>query len=81
MTPFNIKMNSLKANSVPLLHVSVNHGFSVHFEILELSLISSFPSSSILRHQIPFVPLLEYLFLLLSLCLTLVWFLNKSFLL
>lgn len=72
MTPFNIKMNSLKANSVPLLHVSVNHGFSVHLEILELSLISSFPSSSILRHQIPFVPLLEYLLLLLSLCLTLV---------
>lgn len=64
MTPFNIKMNSLKANSIPNLHVSVHSVFSVNLDTFEeLSLISLFPSSSILRHQILFIPLLEHLFL------------------
>lgn len=49
--------------STPYLHNSIHRDFSVRLDTLEeLSLISPFPSPSILRHQILLIPLLEYLF-------------------
>lgn len=63
MTTFNIKMSSnIKMSFTSYLHNSVNCDFSVRLDTLEeLSLISSFPLASILRHQILFIPLLECL--------------------
>lgn len=70
MTPFNIKMNSLKADSTPHLQVSVKSSFLVNLDILEeSSLIFILPSSSLVSHQILFILLLEDLYSLLFLTL------------